>query len=395
MTSPSSSALAPGSLVDGRYEVVRELGRGGMGVVYEAEQVTLQKRVALKVIQVDPSLRAGAGGRLLKRFLREARVASSLEHRNVVDISDFGDIDERSTYYVMELLEGRDLSTVLRADGPLPWPRAQWVLRQVLEALHEAHAKGIIHRDIKPANIMVLDQRDEVGQEWVKVLDFGIAKVQDADEESQALTGTSEILGTAKYMAPELVTGNAPDARIDLYAVGIVAYQLLTGTAPFDSPSTFQLLMMQMNDPPPSMRERVPTVPPAVEAFVRRALEKSPDARYQTAAQMREALDALTDAVADPSLPDSTVLLPSDAPADPVPGGTVVASPMQAPPAPTPPSAPRNRPVTPAGATVAASSQYRTPVPAPAPRSGSGYGLWVVVIPVLAIVAGIAVGLLL
>jgi len=220
------------------------------------------------------------------------------------------------------------------------------------------------------------------------VLDFGIAKVSDADEESQALTGTSEILGTAKYMAPELVTGSAPDARIDLYAVGIVAYQLLTGTVPFDSPSTFQLLMQQMNDPPPPMRERASGIPPAVEAFVRRALEKSPDDRYQSAAKMGEALDALTDAAADPSVPMSTVLMPVEAPAHVPPGGTVVASPM-----PAPASAPAMRPaaVTPPAATVAASSQYRTP---PA-GSGSGQGLWVVLIVVLAIAAGIAVGWLL
>ncbi|MEM9455212.1 MAG: protein kinase [Myxococcota bacterium] len=399
MSSPPPSFLAPGIVIDGRYAIVRELGRGSMGAVYEAEQVTLHKRVALKIMQLDPVLQANSGGRMVKRFLREARVASSLNHRNVVDISDFGNVDEHTTYYVMELLEGRDLASVLRAEGPLPWPRVQQLIGQVLEALDEAHGKGIVHRDIKPANVMLLDQRDEDGHEWIKVLDFGIAKVQDADQESQALTGTSEILGTVKYMAPELAQGHPPDPRVDLYAVGIVAYELLTGAAPFDSPSTFQLLMQQINDPPPPMAGRLPGVSPAIEAFIGRVLEKSPDARYPSAALMREALLALPNAPIDPGAVDSTVVMATEVMSPPAAPSAAVHPASGLSPA-APPAgvvAPRasaepSRPVASRVAPRVSGAQYQAPAPAPA-RSGNSNMVWVVVILVLAIAAGVAVGL--
>ncbi|MEM9456198.1 MAG: protein kinase [Myxococcota bacterium] len=304
MSTPSngsgSSSLFPrpiddGVVVDGRYQIIRELGRGGMGAVYEAEQIKLKKRVALKVLQGD-RIRRDDGGSSLKRFLREARAASSIKHRNVVDIIDFGDLDDGSTYYVMELLEGHDLSSLLKTEGRMEWPRARLLLRQVLSALWTAHDNGIVHRDIKPANIVLLNELDEWGDEWVKVLDFGIAKVQSNDEDSQALTGTSELLGTAAYMAPELVRGDTPDARADLYAVGIVAYQLLTGSVPFSGANTFQVLLQHTNEYPQSPRERAPQLPRPVEAFVLRALAKEPQHRYQSAAEMIEAIDALGDA---------------------------------------------------------------------------------------------------
>ncbi len=285
--------LEPGILVEGRYEIVRELGAGGMGAVFEAEQVKLQKRVALKVLHPDRSTRDDDGNSL-KRFLREARAASSIKHRNVVDIIDFGDLEDGSTYYVMELLQGRDLSSLLKSGGPMPWPRLRLMLRQVLGALSAAHDKGIIHRDIKPANIMLLDEADEWGHEWVKVLDFGIAKVQEA-EESQALTGTSELLGTAAYMGPELAQGHLADARTDLYAVGVVAYQMLTGSLPFTASNAFQVLFRHMSDSPRPLRELNADIPMPVEAFVLRALAKTRDERYPSAARMAEAIDALGD----------------------------------------------------------------------------------------------------
>ena len=317
MSTPSNgsgSSLFPrpiddGVVVDGRYRIIRELGRGGMGTVYEAEQIKLQKRVALKVLQGD-RIRRDDGGSSLKRFLREARAASSIKHRNVVDIIDFGDLDDGSTYYVMELLEGRDLSSLLKSDGRMKWPRARLLLRQVLSALWTAHDNGIIHRDIKPANIVLLNELDEWGDEWIKVLDFGIAKVQSNDEDSQALTGTSELLGTAAYMAPELVRGDTPDARADLYAVGIVAYQLLTGSVPFSGANTFQVLLQHTNEHPQPPRERAPQLPRAVEAFVLRALAKEPQFRYQSAAEMIEAIDALGDAPPDDLSVDSRPVEP-------------------------------------------------------------------------------------
>ncbi|MCA9655077.1 MAG: protein kinase [Myxococcales bacterium] len=286
------SRLTIGSVVEGRYEIVGEIGQGGMGTVYEARQIKLDKRVALKVLQSERALRDDDGNSH-KRFLREARVASAIHHRNVVDIIDFGDLEDGSTYYVMELLKGRDLASILKEEGPLAWGRVRPLLRQVLSALGAAHRQGVIHRDVKPANIMVLDEPDEWGRPWVKVLDFGIARVQTAEGDSQTLTGTSELLGTAAYMGPELAKGERADARTDLYALGIVAYQLLTGTVPFQAPNAFQVLLRHMTDLPRPPRELEPSIPSEVEAFVLQSLEKDREHRFASAAEMAARLDEL------------------------------------------------------------------------------------------------------
>lgn len=292
-----------GAIVDGRYRVVGEIGRGGMGAVYEAEQIKLRKRVAIKVLQSNAK-ESEDGDSNLKRFLREARVASAIRHRNVVDIIDFGELADGATYYVMEFLQGRDLSSVLKHDGPMPWPRARKLLRQVLSALAAVHEQGIIHRDIKPANIVLLDEPDEWGNEWVKVLDFGVAKVQETDAESQALTGTSQLLGTAAYMAPEIARGELTDHRSDLYALGIVGYELLTGTVPFKAANTFQVLLRQINEWPQRPSEINPEVSEAMEAFLLGSLAKNPDDRYRDATEMTAALEAVDDTgVAKAALP--------------------------------------------------------------------------------------------
>jgi serine/threonine protein kinase len=284
----------PGVVIEGRYRIVRELGRGGMGTVYEAEQIKLQKQVALKVLHADRVQRDDRGASL-KRFLREARAASSIQHRNVVTILDFGDLEDGSAYYVMELLPGRDLSTVLKSEGAMAWPRVRSLLRQVLSGLGAAHEQGIVHRDIKPANIVRLDDPDELGNEWVKVLDFGIAKIQHMDQKSQTLTGASELLGTPAYMAPELVRGGTTDRRADLYAVGVLAYQLLTGELPFRGENTFQVLFQHVNEPPKPPRALAPHLSPAIDALVLRAMAKDPADRYQTTSEMIRALDELGD----------------------------------------------------------------------------------------------------
>ncbi|MCA9711130.1 MAG: serine/threonine protein kinase [Myxococcales bacterium] len=384
MSTPSKGPLFrrnldAGIVVDGRYEIVQELGRGGMGAVYEAHQVKLHKRVALKVLQADRA-RRDDGGASLKRFLREARAASSIKHRNVVDIIDFGDLEDGSTYYVMELLEGRDLSSLLKNEGPMPWPRARRLLRQVLGALMVAHDKGIIHRDIKPANVMLLDTPDEWGGEWVKVLDFGIAKVEESDEESQALTGTSELLGTAAYMAPELVRGDAPDARADLYAVGIMAYQLLTGSVPFSGANTFQVLLQQTSDPPRPPRTLVPELPPPVDAFVLRSLAKDPRIRFQSAAEMIEAIDVLGDSPhGELSISSGPIALADSGSSEslhPWPAGPGSLTPRR--PGTSPPVTP------PAGYTLQDPDLVIDPTPAPPARSRAVVGVLLLVVAVLA-----------
>ncbi|MEM9458644.1 MAG: protein kinase [Myxococcota bacterium] len=284
-----SRGLEPGDEIDGRYRIVRELGAGGMGAVYEAEQITLHKRVAIKTMLADRS----AGVANVKRFLREARAASAIDHRNVVDIVDFGEFEDGTAYYVMELLQGQDLASLLHARGSLRWSRARGILLQALRGLRAAHEQGIIHRDIKPANIFVLDPDDESDGDHVKVLDFGIARVESTDPETQELTGTSELLGTAAYMAPELVRGGEATPQSDIYALGIVAYKLLTGEAPFKGANTLQILFSHIHHEPPPPRSIKPSIPDGVEALIQRAMAKRPEDRFSSAREFGQAIEAL------------------------------------------------------------------------------------------------------
>lgn len=281
--------LEPGDEIDGRYRIVGELGAGGMGAVYEAEQITLHKRVAIKTMLADRS----AGGANVKRFLREARAASAIEHRNVVDIVDFGEFEDGTAYYVMELLQGQDLASLLHEQGSLRWTRARGILLQTLRGLRAAHEQGIIHRDIKPANIFVLDPDEDSGGDRIKVLDFGIARVESTDPETQELTGTSELLGTAAYMAPELVRGGEATPSSDIYALGIVAYKMLTGEAPFKGANTLQVLFSHIHHEPPPPRMIKPSISPGVEALVLRAMAKQPQERFSSAREFGRAIDTI------------------------------------------------------------------------------------------------------
>jgi len=284
--------------LDGRYLLTRLMGEGGMGQVYEGYHAALDRKVAVKVLlpryAYEPKFR--------ERFLREAKAASKVRHPNVVQILDFGDTPGGSVYFVMEFLEGRDLAAVLRQTGPLPWPRARHLLLQVLSALAAAHERKIIHRDIKPANFFI----EELGghHDLVKVLDFGIAKLAadaGAEESSlaQSLTGTGEVFGTAKYMAPEQAYGASNDVRVDVYSLGIVAYELLTGKVPFTGVSVFDIITRHVNERPRPPRELVPEIPLEVEAWILRAIAKQPDDRFASMVAMEQALLAITAGVSE------------------------------------------------------------------------------------------------
>ncbi len=272
-----------GTVLDERYRLVRQLGVGGMGTVYEAAQVHLDKRVAVKVLKQS----LVATGVHLERFLREARAASKIRHPNIVDVVDFGRMASGSAYYVMELLEGTDVAELLRDKGRLPWPRVAMIVQQVLSALEAAHAHGVIHRDIKPANVFLV--ADPTGDgDVVKVLDFGIAKVA---EESR-LTRADEIIGTAAYMAPEQAQGTVTE-QTDVYAVGVLMYKMLTGRVPFRGANGFETLRLHRSQPPPSMRQLVPDISPAVEALVLQALAKQPEQRFASTRHMEAAIEQL------------------------------------------------------------------------------------------------------
>ncbi|HWB75533.1 MAG TPA: serine/threonine-protein kinase, partial [Nannocystaceae bacterium] len=316
-----------GTVIDGRYEVGELLGHGGMGAVYEAMQLELDRKVAIKIL--NPAFMHRDD--YLARFMQEAKAASRIRHENVVQMLDFGKLPNGSVYSVMELLHGQDLSRHLKQVGKLPWSRARDLLLQLVRGVKAAHAQGVIHRDIKPANLFLTRDGAE-GREVLKVLDFGVARVQSsADGETAALTGTADLLGTPAYMAPELARGKRACARTEVYSVGIVAFQVLCGRVPFRGDSPFDALFRAATEPTPPLRSFEPSVPEVVEAMVMRALAKNPDDRYADMGELLTAIHAIDEhgrsqfgpAVATtgphPSLADVTVIAPPPAMPTPAP----------------------------------------------------------------------------
>jgi serine/threonine protein kinase len=267
-----------------RYRILKKLGEGGMGVVYLAEHVVIEKKIALKVLFPDLTRRSD----LVQRFLQEAKSASRIGHENVIDITDFGQSPEGYVFIAMEYLVGQDLGQLLKASGPLPWPRAQPIVLQIVKALRAAHERGIVHRDMKPENVFVSPRDD--GREFVKVLDFGIAKVLGLDEEAPRLTRTGMIFGTPEYMSPEQAQGQPVDHRVDIYAVGCILYHMLTGEVPFKAESFMGILSKHMVEAPIAPSTRNPAVEPQVEALINRAMEKDPTRRFQTMGEFADAL---------------------------------------------------------------------------------------------------------
>ncbi len=264
-----SDVFQPEQVVSGRYRVLRKIGGGGMADVYLCEDLTLGRRVALKVLLSrfldDPNF--------VERFRREAKAAAGLNHANLVSIYDWGEVD--GTYYiVMEYVEGETLKDLVRRRGRLGGSEAVHILLQLLAALEFAHRTGIVHRDIKPQNVML----DRDGN--AKVTDFGIARAADS-----GMTEAGSILGTAQYLAPEQARGQRVDERSDLYSVGIVLYEMLTGTVPFKGDSAVTVALKHVNEMAAEPAQLVPGMPYALNQIVLKAIAKDPDQRYQTAEQ--------------------------------------------------------------------------------------------------------------
>jgi eukaryotic-like serine/threonine-protein kinase len=274
-----------GSLVEGRYRILSRLGEGGMGVVYVAEHVSIEKRVALKVLL--PELARNAVVR--ERFLQEARAAAKVRQENIVDITDFGKTPSGSVFFAMEHLVGESLAGVIRSAGRIPWSRTLPILLQLCRALGAAHERGVIHRDMKPENVLLIEREGRA--DFVKVLDFGIAKVSLEPGEGRRLTSTGVIFGTPHYMSPEQALGQPPDRRVDVYAVGVILYEMLTGSVPFRADSYMGLLAKHISEPPRPLREAAPDagISVEVEAFVMRALAKAKEDRFGSMAEMAEA----------------------------------------------------------------------------------------------------------
>ncbi len=278
-----------GRTIGQKYQVEALIGEGGMGKVYRARQVALDKLVVLKVLRHTLL----GDDRTVARFKREAKAASRLNHANSISILDFGIAEDGALFIAMEFVPGQDLHTVLSKDGPLPEQRIVRIVSQVLSALYDAHNAGVIHRDLKPENIMVEQRRNE--PDFVKVLDFGIAKIQDAEGEGPALTRTGFVCGTPEYMSPEQARGATLDHRSDLYAVGVILYQLLTGRLPFESDSAVGYATKHLTEEPlpPSRKRADLRVSPAMERLIMRALSKSPDDRPQDAEAFKAELLAV------------------------------------------------------------------------------------------------------
>ncbi|MFZ1404810.1 MAG: serine/threonine-protein kinase, partial [Anaerolineae bacterium] len=257
----------------GRYEIRSEIGRGGMGMVFEAFDALLQRTVAIKVLPPQFAFDED----FVRRFHREGVMSAQLHHVNVVTIHDVGEHDGFH-YLVMEFLEGKTLDQWLKDHGTMPLSQAVPVLRQIASALDFAHSRGMIHRDIKPSNIML------TAEGHATLMDFGLVRAA----EGAMLTRTGMVVGTPEYMAPEQATGAEVDARTDVYALGVVLYRMLSGKLPFTRSTPYAVTYAHIHEPPPPLRQTRADLPPRLEAILLKALAKDPAARYQRAGHLAD-----------------------------------------------------------------------------------------------------------
>ena len=286
-----------GAVVGERYRIVSRIGVGGMGAVYRAEHTMMRRDLAIKVLLSE------LGGReeFARRFEREAESASRLAHPNIITVTDFGRTPDGALFLAMEFLAGDSLTSLID-QGPLPRERALAIVRQILRALDHAHAAGVVHRDLKPDNIMLVERDGQ--RDVVKILDFGIAKVTEPASGQEVLTQAGVIFGTPEYLSPEQAVGEGVDARADLYAAGVILYEMLAGRRPFESEDKVKIISMHLSHAPPRIREANPTVdvPFALEQVVLQALEKHRENRFASATAFLQALED-SEAVIDPALP--------------------------------------------------------------------------------------------
>ena len=251
-----------------RYKILRELGRGGMAVVYRATDTMLDRNVAVKIILSENTSREKSE-KMLKRFNREAKTLASLSHPNIVKVLDYGEY-ESAPYLVMEFVSGGALKA--RMNRPIPYAEAATILAPVARALHHAHQQKIVHRDVKPENILINDSDQPM------LSDFGILKLVDT-EESHGLTGTGKIVGTPAYMSPEQIRGREVDGRADMYSLGIVFFEMAAGRKPYNANTPIELSMQHLHDPIPKAKQFVRDLPAEVDQIIAKAIAKNPEDR--------------------------------------------------------------------------------------------------------------------
>ena len=276
-------ALKPGTLC-GAYVLKKELASGGGGTVYEAHHRILGRKAAVKVLRRQ----LASSPQMVARFVQEARAVNMIKHPSIVDIFEFDDLPDGRPFYVMELLDGIDLRSILNERGRFPPGEVLEILEPVCSALQAAHEMGIVHRDLKASNIFI---GNVGGERVVKLLDFGIAKLMHPDAGEGGLTVVGTRLGTSYTMAPEQIRGDGVDARTDIYALGVVLYHLVTGQYPFRAETMTEIERQHLEAPPPRPSQVAP-VPPALDAVVLRCMEKTAERRFQTVKAFLEALRA-------------------------------------------------------------------------------------------------------
>jgi tetratricopeptide (TPR) repeat protein len=281
VTRPTPPTLEPGSVVGGRYQIIELLGEGGMGAVYKAQDLELDRTVALKTIL--PQMASNAA--MLARFKQEVALASQITHRNVVRLYDLGESDGLK-FITMEFIEGQDLRSVLQQHGKFSPPEAVGIVRQVCLALEAAHNQGVVHRDLKPQNIM-RERRPAVSEDRIVVMDFGLARTL----QSSGMTQTGALVGTMEYMSPEQALGEEVDTRSDLFALGLICYELLSGQAPYKADSAIASLLRRTQERAAPVSDIDATVPPALSNIVAKCLERDRNARYQSAQELLRDLD--------------------------------------------------------------------------------------------------------
>ncbi len=279
-----------GREIAGRYRIEAKLGEGGMGAVYKAQQISLKRTVAVKLLRPE----VAGSQMLLRRFNAEAEAVAKLSHPNTVNIYDFGQDSDGALFIAMEFIEGKSLRDVVQQEAPLPLRRALVIAAQVAASLTDAHAHQIVHRDLKPDNVMLQGRGRQ--KDVVRVLDFGIAKLRDENRQSQlAMTQAGDMLGTPQYMSPEQIRGEQVDGRTDIYSLGGLLYEMVTGRLPFEAPTVMALLSKHLMETivPPSQRRPDLNLPPAIDSLILHAMAKDPAARPATMEQFGEELNAL------------------------------------------------------------------------------------------------------
>jgi serine/threonine-protein kinase len=273
-----------GQTLADKYRIEELINEGGMGAVYRATHVLMDKTVAIKVLH--PAL--AADDKIVARFSREARAASRISHPHALSVTDFGESGNGIVFLVMEYLKGETLKEVIHNEGQMPLPRVVEIIRQVCGALEAAHAEGVVHRDLKSDNIMLVDVG---GGDWAKVLDFGIAKITEKVGQDPALTAPNLIIGTPQYMSPEQCSQAAEiDSRSDIYSLGVILYEMLVGHVPFTGESPTAIMMKHLQEPPPSVLEERKDLPASIGRVVTRAMAKRPEDRFQTVSELSEEL---------------------------------------------------------------------------------------------------------